>query len=63
MCKSSFIGIESIAIKNHRCFCKTGLNKPFRMVVVVGANCSGKSSLFDLFAFLNVLRLRRQVLL
>ena len=44
--------IESIRIKNYRCFGNIVLNDLSRMVVVVGANGSGKSSLFDVFSFL-----------
>ncbi len=44
--------IESIAIKNYRCFRDIELNDLSRMTVVVGANGSGKSSLFDVFSFL-----------
>ena len=52
---SGSVGIESIAIEKYRCLRKTGLNKLSRMLVVVGANRSGKSSLSDVFAFLKVL--------
>ena len=48
----SSMQIESIAIKNYRCFRNIVLNDLTRMTVVVGANGSGKSSLFDVFAFL-----------
>ena len=44
--------IESIAIKNYRCFRDIVLDKLPRMTIVVGANGSGKSSLFDVFTFL-----------
>ena len=44
--------IESIAIKNYRCLRDVTLNDLSRMTVVVGANGSGKSSLFDVFTFL-----------
>lgn len=44
--------IESIRIKNYRCFRNVVLDGLSRMVVVVGANGSGKSSLFDVFFFL-----------
>ena len=44
--------IESIAIKNYRCFRDIVLNNLPRMTIVVGANGSGKSSLFDVFTFL-----------
>ena len=48
----SSMKIESIAIKNYRCFRDIELNKLSRMTIVVGANGSGKSSLFDVFTFL-----------
>ena len=48
----SSMQIESIAIKNYRCFRNIVLNDLTRMTVVVGANGSGKSSLFDVLAFL-----------
>ena len=48
----STMQIESIAIKNYRCFRDIVLNDLSRMTVVVGANGSGKSSLFDVFSFL-----------
>ena len=44
--------IESIEIKNYRCFRDILLNDLPRMTVVVGANGSGKSTLFDVFSFL-----------
>ncbi len=44
--------IESIEIKNYRLFRRATLNDLPRMTVVVGANGSGKSSLFDVFTFL-----------
>ncbi len=44
--------IESLAIKNYRCFREIELNNLQRMTIVVGANGSGKSSLFDVFTFL-----------
>ena len=44
--------IESIAIKNYRCLRDILLDNLTRMTVVVGANGSGKSSLFDVFTFL-----------
>jgi len=44
--------IENIAIKNYRCLRDIVLNHLSRMTVVVGANGSGKSSLFDVFTFL-----------
>ena len=48
----SSMQIESIAIKNFRCFRDVVLNNLSRMTVVVGANGSGKSALFDVFTFL-----------
>ena len=48
----SSMQIESIAIKNYRCFRDIVLNELPRMTIVVGANGSGKSSLFDVFTFL-----------
>ena len=44
--------IESLAIKNYRCFRDIELNNLPRMTIVVGANGSGKTSLFDVFTFL-----------
>ena len=44
--------IESIAVKNYRCFRDVSLDDLPRMTVIVGANGSGKSTLFDVFAFL-----------
>ena len=44
--------IESIAIKNYRCLRDIVLDNLTRMTIVVGANGSGKSSLFDVFSFL-----------
>ncbi|MXY95739.1 MAG: AAA family ATPase [Caldilineaceae bacterium SB0670_bin_27] len=44
--------IESLNIKNYRCFRDIELNNLTRMTIVVGANGSGKSSLFDVFTFL-----------
>ena len=44
--------IESLTIKNYRCLRNIVLDDLTRMTVVVGANGSGKSSLFDVFAFL-----------
>lgn len=49
---SNSMQIENIAIKNYRCFRDIVLNKLPRMTIVVGANGSGKSSLFDVFSFL-----------
>ena len=48
----SSMQIESIAIRNYRCFRDIVLNNLQRMTIVVGANGSGKSSLFDVFTFL-----------
>ena len=48
----SSMQIESIALKNYRCFRDIVLNDLQRMTIVVGANGSGKSSLFDVFSFL-----------
>ena len=48
----SSMQIESIALKNYRCFRDIVLNDLQRMTIVVGANGSGKSSLFDVFTFL-----------
>ena len=44
--------IESIAVKNYRCFRDVSLDNLPRMTVIVGANGSGKSTLFDVFGFL-----------
>ena len=44
--------VESIAIKNYRCFRNIVLRDLPSMTVVVGANGSGKSTLFDVFTFL-----------
>ena len=44
--------IESIEIKNYRCFRDVVLADLPRMTVIVGANGSGKSTLFDVFTFL-----------
>ncbi|MDE0068089.1 MAG: AAA family ATPase [Caldilineaceae bacterium] len=48
----SSMQIESLAIKNYRCFRDIALSELARMNIVVGANGSGKSSLFDVFTFL-----------
>ena len=48
----SSMQIESLTIKNYRCLRNIVLDDLTRMTVVVGANGSGKSSLFDVFAFL-----------
>ena len=44
--------IESIGIKNYRCFRSVVFDNLARMTVIVGANGSGKSTLFDVFTFL-----------
>lgn len=44
--------IESIAIKNYRLFRDTKLDNIPRLCVLVGANGTGKSTLFDVFSFL-----------
>ncbi len=44
--------IESIEIKNYRVFHNTKMKNLPRMVVLIGANGTGKSTLFDVFAFL-----------
>ncbi len=44
--------IESIAIKNYRLFRDTQLKDIPRLCVLVGANGTGKSTLFDVFSFL-----------
>ena len=44
--------IESIAIKNYRLFRDTRLENIPRLCVLVGANGTGKSTLFDVFSFL-----------
>lgn len=44
--------IESIEIANYRLFKKAEMNNLSRLTVLVGANGSGKSSLFDVFSFL-----------
>ena len=44
--------IESLAVKNYRCFRDVSLADLPPMTVVVGANGSGKSTLFDVFGFL-----------
>ncbi len=44
--------IEQIEIKNYRLFREVKLTKLPPMVVVVGANGTGKSTLFDLFSFI-----------
>ena len=44
--------IESIEIKNYRLFRDTQLTNISRLCVLVGANGTGKSTLFDVFSFL-----------
>ena len=44
--------IESIAIRNYRLFRDVTLGKIPRLCVLVGANGTGKSTLFDVFSFL-----------
>ena len=44
--------IEGLAVKNYRCLRDIALDTLGRMTIVVGANGSGKSSLFDVFTFL-----------
>ena len=44
--------IESIAVRNFRCLHDIALHNLTPMTIVVGANGSGKSSLFDVFTFL-----------
>lgn len=44
--------IERIEIRNYRCLHRTVLADLPRMAVVVGANGTGKSTLFDVFSFL-----------
>ena len=44
--------IESIEIKNYRLFRDTKLQNIPRLCVLVGANGTGKSTLFDVFSFL-----------
>jgi predicted ATPase len=44
--------IESIEIKNYKLFRKTSLQNIPRLCVLVGANGTGKSTLFDVFSFL-----------
>ena len=44
--------IESIEIKNYRSFRRITLSDLPQMAVIVGANGSGKSSLFDVLSFL-----------
>ena len=44
--------IESVAVKNYRCFRDMSMDDLPPMTVIVGANGSGKSTLFDVFGFL-----------
>jgi len=44
--------IESLEIKNYRLFRDTKLTNIPRLCVLVGANGTGKSTLFDIFSFL-----------
>ena len=44
--------IESIEIKNYRLFRHAKLSTIPRLCVLVGANGTGKSTLFDVFSFL-----------
>lgn len=44
--------IESIEIKNYRLFRHAKLSHIARLCVLVGANGTGKSTLFDVFLFL-----------
>lgn len=44
--------IESIEIKNYRVFRNVKLTDIARLCVLVGANGTGKSTLFDVFSFL-----------
>ena len=44
--------IEQIEITNYRCFRHATFDNLPPMVVVVGANGTGKSTLFDVFTFL-----------
>jgi len=46
------VQIESIRIKNYRLFRDITLNNIPRLCVLVGANGTGKSTLFDVFSFL-----------
>lgn len=44
--------IEQIAIRNYRCFHNVVFDHLPPMMVLVGANGTGKSTLFDVFSFL-----------
>lgn len=44
--------IEQIEIKNYRVLRDVKLAKLPRMAIIVGANGTGKSTLFDVFSFL-----------
>jgi len=44
--------IESISIKNYRLFRDAKIENIPRLCVLVGANGTGKSTLFDVFSFL-----------
>lgn len=44
--------IEQIEVRNYRSFCHAVFEDLPPMVVVVGANGTGKSTLFDVFSFL-----------
>jgi len=46
------VQIESISIKNYRLFRNITINNIPRLCVLVGANGTGKSTLFDVFSFL-----------
>jgi predicted ATPase len=50
--RNVFMQIESIEIKNYRLFRDTKLTHIARLCVLVGANGTGKSTLFDVFSFL-----------
>ncbi len=49
---SSNMQIESLEIRNFRLFKQAKLSNLGRMTVIVGANGTGKSTLFDVFSFL-----------
>lgn len=49
---SDFMRMDSLAVKNYRCFRDVSLTDLPRMAVIVGANGSGKTTLFDVFGFL-----------